>query len=184
MYKKNPYNIYIYIIYTYTMSDNYEFLKSNEAQDATDYSHYVDKQYNNYINDINNGVYTNNSLTLVKFDLGQIYNSLKFTQTGELFAILPIAVVAGFSTGSARVAPTERSQALCSIKSNFLNLIHQAVTDLATLGHSIRFAPTLDNPKAAKYSKTFANTASASGNGLSKNRVFANTSDNQTAIGA
>jgi hypothetical protein len=36
----------------------------------------VDKQYNNYINDINNGVYTNNSLTLVNFDLGQIYNRL------------------------------------------------------------------------------------------------------------
>ena len=46
------------------MSDNYEFMKTSEAQDATDYSPYVDKQYNNYINDINNGVYTNNSLTL------------------------------------------------------------------------------------------------------------------------
>jgi hypothetical protein len=62
----------------YRMSDNYEFLKTNEAQDATDYSPYVDKQYNNYINDINNGVYTNNSLTLVHFDLGQIDNSQKF----------------------------------------------------------------------------------------------------------
>jgi hypothetical protein len=44
-------------------------MKTSEAQDATDYSPYVDKQYNNYINDINNGVYTNNSLTLVNFDL-------------------------------------------------------------------------------------------------------------------
>ena len=52
------------------MSDNYEFMKTSEAQDATDYSPYVDKQYNNYINDINNGVYTNNNLTLVNFDLG------------------------------------------------------------------------------------------------------------------
>ena len=49
------------------MSDNYEFMKTNEAQDATDYSPYVDKQYNNYINDIINGVYTNNSLNLVNF---------------------------------------------------------------------------------------------------------------------
>ena len=39
-------------------------MKTSEPQDATDYSPYVDKQYNNYINDINNGVYTNNSLTL------------------------------------------------------------------------------------------------------------------------
>jgi hypothetical protein len=122
-------------------------------------------------------------------------------------------MVAGFCTGSALVAPTERSQALCTIKSNFLNLIHQAditvngksiestqpfiniarhfqlisemsENDLKTLGHSIGFAPTLDNPKSAKYSQTFANTASTSGNGLSNNRVFANTSDNQTAAGA
>jgi hypothetical protein len=56
--------------------------------------------------------------------------------------------------------------------------------DLKTLGHSIGFAPTLDNPKAAKYSQTFANTASTSGNGLSNNRVFAATSDNQITAGA
>ena len=34
------------------MSDNYEFMKTSEAQDATDYSPYSDKQYNNYINGI------------------------------------------------------------------------------------------------------------------------------------
>ena len=59
-----------------------------------------------------------------------------------------------------------------------------SVNDLSTSGHSIGFAPTLDNPKAAKYSQTFANAASASGNGLSNNRSFANSSDNQTAVGA
>ena len=41
---------------------------------------------------INNGVYTNNSLTLVDFDLGQIYNSQKFTETSKLFAVLPLGV--------------------------------------------------------------------------------------------
>ena len=120
------------------MSDNYEFMKTSEAQDATDYSPYVDKQYNNYINDINNGVYTNNSLTFVNFDLGQIYNSQKFTETSELFAILPISMVAGFSknaSGGTIVPPTERSQALCNIKSDFLNLIHQA--DVVVNGKSI-----------------------------------------------
>jgi hypothetical protein len=119
----------------YRMSDKYEFMKTSETQDATDYSPYVDKQYNNYINDINNGVYTNNSLTLVNFDLGQIYNSQKFTESSKLFAVLPIAMVAGFSTGTALVAPTERSQALCTIKSDFLNLIHQA--DVVVNGKSI-----------------------------------------------
>jgi hypothetical protein len=200
------------------MSDNYEFMKTSEAQDATDYSPYVDKQYNNYINDINNGVYTNNSLTLVNFDLGQIYNSQKFTETSELFAVIPIAMVAGFSnnvgsTGTI-INPTERSQALCTIKSDFLNLIHQAdvvvngksieqcqpfiniarhfqlisemsVNDLATLGHSLGFSPTLDNTKSAKYQAAYGTTTvnGSSGNGYSNNRVFSSTSDNQTAAG-
>jgi len=204
----------MYRLYIYRMSDNYEFMKTSEAQDATDYSPYVDKQYNNYINDINNGVYTNNSLTLVNFDLGQIYNSAKFTETSELFAVIPIAVVAGFSTAQTSagviVAPTERSQALCTIKSDFLNLIHQAdvvvngksieqcqpfiniarhfqlisemsVNDLATLGSSIGFSPTLDNPKAAKYQAAYASTNGGSGNGYNNNRVFSSASDNQTA---
>jgi hypothetical protein len=197
------------------MSDNYEFMKTSEPQDATDYSPYVDKQYNNYINDINNGVYTNNSLTLVNFDLGQIYNSQKFTETSELFAVIPIAMVAGFSTnpvGGTLVNPTAKSQALCTIKSDFLNLIHQADVvvngrsieqcqpfiniarhfqlisemsdnDLKTLGHSIGFSPTLDNPKSAKYQATYATTATASGNGYSNNRVFSSASDNQTTAG-
>jgi hypothetical protein len=117
------------------MSDNHEFLKNNEAQDATDYSPYVDKQYNNYINDINNGVYTNNSLTLVNFDLGQIYNSQKFTEISESFAVFPIAMVAGYSNGTGVVNPTANSQALCTIKSNLLNLIHQA--DITVNGKSI-----------------------------------------------
>ena len=51
------------------MSDNYEFEKAMQPQATDDYSPYVDKQYNGYINDINNGVYTNSSLTLVNFDL-------------------------------------------------------------------------------------------------------------------
>jgi len=197
------------------MSDNYEFMKTSEHQDVTDYSPYSDKQYNNYINDINNGVYTNNSLTLVNFDLGQIYNSQKFTETSELFAVLPIAMVAGFSTsatGGTLINPTSKSQALCTIKSNFLNLIHQSdvvvngrsieqcqpfiniarhfqlisemsVNDLVTLGHSLGFSPTLDNTKSAKYQSTYATTAGGSGNGYTNNRVFSSSSDNQTSSG-
>ncbi len=97
----------------------------------------MDKQHNNYINDINNGVYTNNSLTLVNFDLGQIYNSQKFTESSELFAVLPIAMVAGLANSTqVLVNPTERSQALCSIKSDFLNLIHEA--DIVVKGEIYR----------------------------------------------
>ena len=120
-------------------------------------------------------------------------------------------MVAGFSNGTGVVAPAVSSQALCTIKSNFLNLIHQAdvvngksieqcqpfiniarhfqlisemsVNDLATLGHSSGFSPNLDNPKAAKYQSAFASTAGGSGNGYSNNRVFASTTDNQTVGG-
>ena len=99
------------------------------------------------------------------------------------------------------------------IKSKFLNLIHQAdITvngksiestqpfiniarhfqlisemsdnDLATLGHSIGSSPTLDNTKSARYQPAFGSTNGASGNGYSNNRVFANASDNHTALGA
>jgi hypothetical protein len=64
-----------------------------KSQATDDYSPYVDTQSNGYINDINNGVYTNNSLTLVNFDLGQKYNSTKFTDTSDLFCVLPITMV-------------------------------------------------------------------------------------------
>jgi len=72
-------------------------MKSSMPQDTGDYSPYIEKNYNSYINDINNGVYTNNSLTLVNFDLGQIYNSQKFTDTSELFCVLPITMVAAYN---------------------------------------------------------------------------------------
>ena len=106
------------------MSDNYEFMKASVSQDTGDYSPYIDKQYNNYINDINNGVYTNNSLTLVNFDLGQIYNSQKFSDASDLFCVLPMTMVAAYVDGSTPatpivLAPGTGSSALCSIKTNF-----------------------------------------------------------------
>ena len=171
------------------MSDNYTFMKSSLPQDTGDYSPYIEKNYNSYINDINNGVYTNNSLTLVNFDLGQIYNSQKFTDTSEIFCVLPITMVAAYSDGTAIVAPTPGSSSLCSIKTNFVNLIHQAdlqvngktiestqpfvnvarhfqllsemsVNDLATMGHTLGFANTLDSVKSMKYVSKQAGIAS------------------------
>ena len=197
------------------MSDNYEFEKAMKSQSTDDYSPYVDKQSNGYINDINNGVYTNNSLTLVNFDLGQIYNSQKFTDTNDLFCVLPITMVAAFSTGTAIVPPLIGGSNLCSIKTNFVNLIHQAdlqvngktiestqpfinvarhfqllsemsVNDLATIGHSYGFSPTLDNTKSMKYNKNYAAVAgtASSGNGLTNNRPYGGVADNQTTMGA
>jgi len=70
-------NFFSYYVVEPRMSDNYEFEKSSRPQDIDDYSPYTDKQYNGFINDLNSGVYTNTSLSLVQFDLGQIYNSQK-----------------------------------------------------------------------------------------------------------
>jgi hypothetical protein len=192
------------------MTDNYEYRKSVQKQNDNDYSPFVDKQYNSYINDINNGIYTNSSLTLVNFDLGQIYNSAKHTNPSDMFIVIPITMAAAFSTGSAIVAPVPGSSALCTLKSNFLNLIHQAdisvqgktlestqayinvckhfqmisemsENDLKTLGHSVGFSPVLDNPRAARYNPTQAGAAGHSGNGLCNNRPFSSTSEYQTA---
>jgi len=59
-----------------------------------------------------------------------------------------------------------------------------SVNDLATIGPSLGFSPTLDNTKSMKYNYLYtpnANVAS-SGNGLTNNRPFDGVSDNQTAF--
>ena len=88
------------------MTDNYEYNKSMRVQEIGEYSPYTDKQYNGFINDLNSGVYTNNSLTLIQYDLGQIYNSQKFTNTEDMFLVLPITMVAAFANNNTTVAPT------------------------------------------------------------------------------
>ena len=112
------------------------FLKpAHLKQNDGDYSPFVDKQYNSYINDINNGIYTNSSLTLVNFDLGQIYNSAKHTNPSDMFIVIPVTMAAAFSNSGTIVAPVPGSSALCSLKSNFLNLIHQA--DISVQGKTL-----------------------------------------------
>jgi len=110
------------------MTDNYEYNRSMLVQSENEYSPYTDKQYNSYINDINSGVYQNNGLSLVQFDLSSIYNSAKFTDTNDLFVVLPIVMVAAFSTSTAGtlVAPVAGNVNLLSLKNNFIHLIHQA----------------------------------------------------------
>lgn len=188
------------------MSDNYTFAKSMQPQSINDYSPYQDKQSNNYINDLNNGVYTNNGLTLVNFDLGAIYNSQKYTSTEDLTVAIPITMVAAYGSGTGVSAniPGANNVALCSIKSNFVNLIHQAdlqingktiestqpfinvarnfqmlseldEIDLHTQGSTLGFADHLDNYKSMRYS-----SSGGSGSGISNNRVFGNGTDHQT----
>ena len=54
------------------MTDNYELNRSMHRQSDNEYSPYNDKQWNNYIYDINGGVYQSSGLSLVQFDLSSI----------------------------------------------------------------------------------------------------------------
>lgn len=185
------------------MSDNYEFTKSSIPQNIDDYSPYIDKQSNNYINDINGGVYTNNSLSLVTFDLGQIYNSNTFTDTNDLTLVVPVTMVAAYSSGAATVAPSAGSAALLAIKNNFVNLVHQgdlvvqgktiestqpflnaarnfqmlsemSINDLRQLGPTLGFSESLDNQRSMIYYTSGA-AATRSGVGITNNRPHVNT---------
>jgi len=108
-------------------TDNYEFLKSSAPQDVSNYTPYNRKDWN-YVNDINNGVYTNNSMSLVQFDLSSIYNSSKFVDISDLYCVLPITIVTALTSNvPALVAPTNvLATAIASLKTNHINLIHQA----------------------------------------------------------
>ena len=122
-------------------SDNYEFSKSSHPQGVDAYSSYTDKQWN-YVNDINSGVYSNNSgLTQVQFDMTSIYNSNGFTDTGDLYLTIPIVMTAAYATSAGVVVPLPAASlglasglasvggctgfSLCSLKSNYQNLVHQ-----------------------------------------------------------
>lgn len=108
-------------------SDNYEFAKSSAPQGVDAYTPFQEKQWN-YLNDINSGVYSNNSgLTNVQFDLTSIYNSGQFCNTSDLFLALPICMTASFarSDTGATIAPVAGNSNLLTLKSNFQHLIHQ-----------------------------------------------------------
>ena len=99
-------------------TDLFELQSSMDPQSRGAYSSFVDKQSNSFISDSNSAVYTNNSQSLVQFDLSQIYNSSKWTSTNDLFLTLPIVTVAAFSAGATLVAPgTSSAYGLVSHKS-------------------------------------------------------------------
>lgn len=184
-------------------TDNYEFSKSMMSQDEGKYSPYAKKEWN-FINDINSGVYTNSSLSLVTFDLSSIYNSSKFCDVTDTYLVIPATIVTAFSTGAALVAPaTVAGWAISHFTTNNVNVIHQAdisvngkvieqvqpyinkyvdfkmlsemnVTDLKTIGPSLGYSDNIDNPYSVQLCPISAVTASYSGNGICNNRPFGN----------
>ena len=108
-------------------TDTYQFAKSSAPQGVDLYSPFQEKQWN-HLNDINSGVYSNNSgLTQVQFDLTSIYNSGQFCDTSDLFLTLPIVMTATPTAAGVAVAPTANVSLspLLTLKSNFQHLIHQ-----------------------------------------------------------
>ena len=109
-------------------SDTYTFAKSSAPQGVDMYSPYQEKQWQ-YLNDINSGVYSNNSgLTNVQFDLTSIYNSGQFCDTADLFLTIPIVMTAAaVGAGGVTIAPVAGNSlaSLVTMKSNFQHLIHQ-----------------------------------------------------------
>lgn len=109
-------------------SDNFEFEKACAPQSLEDNTPYKSKTYS-YINDINSGVYNNNGLSLVQFDLSSIYNSSGFSDSADLFLTLPIVMTAVYGSGGPAattvVAPPTDAFAHVSLKSNYAHLIHQ-----------------------------------------------------------
>jgi hypothetical protein len=106
-------------------TDNFAFAKSEEVQGVSRYTPYQKKVFNN-LNDINGGVYTNTTQSLVQFDLSSIYNSGAFTDSADLFITLPIIMVAeGYTDLAAAVAPTTGANTLLALKSGYHQLCHQ-----------------------------------------------------------
>lgn len=122
------------------MCDNYELSKSMYPQGVESETPYVSKQWN-YVNDINGGIYSNNGLSLVQFDLSSIYNSTNLIQPDSMFLAIPITYVsASVLTTGVLVAPTANSGlsgwANTGLKSGYFNLIHGA--DCAINGKTVQ----------------------------------------------
>ena len=181
--------------------DNYEYEKSNTPQNRDSYSPFVEKQNSSYVNDLNNSVYQNTSLSLVQFDLGAIFNSNTVCDPNSMYLVIPITMTAACSTGTAlQVGASPGASALCSMKTNYIHLIHSAdiqlgnktlesnqpylnivkhfkmisemnLNDLATIGPTLGINK-LDDVRSIRYHAEKTATAGNSGNGVCNNRPF------------
>ena len=120
-YPPSFFSFYIYIMAT---TDEYAFMSSSTPQ-SVESSPYSEKNYNN-INDINSGVYSNNSgLTLVQFDCASIYNSATYTDLNDAFLTIPLVMEAVWVSNNAVATPPVAGHSLLALKNGFINLVHQ-----------------------------------------------------------
>jgi len=88
------------------MSDQSEFERSMAKETiGGEGSPYETRKFN-FINDINSAVYTNNSASLVQFDLSSLFTSGQFIDPANMYLVIPMVYTACFTTGAIPVAPT------------------------------------------------------------------------------
>lgn len=117
--------------------DQFDYITSMTPQGIELNKPYVSKNYN-FINDINNGVYSNtNGTTLVQYDLTSIFNSSTATNPSDHFLIVPTVTCMQLSTDLAvPVAPSVgASYGAVSLKTGTNCTIHSA--DIQIDGKSI-----------------------------------------------
>lgn len=117
--------------------DQFEYLKSCEPQGVNLESPYVSKQWN-YTNDINNSIYGNGAgLTLVQYNLSNLFNSSTLIDTKECFLVIPTVTCVRLTNGAAAaaVAPASSAYAIASLKTSNTSIIHQI--DLAVNGKTV-----------------------------------------------
>ena len=129
------------------MSDNYEFSKSTIPQGVSLETPYVSKNWG-YINDINSGVYSNNGLSMVQFDLSSIYNSSVMIDPSQMFVTVPICLVSAYTSNNATgalVTPTTATSpwAVAGLKNGYYQMLHGA--DLIVNGKTVeQFQPNIN----------------------------------------
>ncbi len=184
-------------------SDNYSFEKACEPQSLEDATPFKSKTFS-YINDINSGVYNNNGLSLVQFDLSSIYNSSGFSDASDLYLTIPIVMTAVFGSAGAQLAPPADAFSKVSLKSNYAHLIHQievvangktvsdmqpyisiykhfkmlsqmTANDLSNQGTTLGFSDVLDSTASMVYETGAGSASNDSGSYLTNNRPFYNT---------
>lgn len=107
--------------------DQYEYLKSCEPQAINMDSPYVSKQWN-FTNDINNSIYGNGAgLTLVQYNLSNLFNSSTLIDTKECFLIIPTVTCVRLTAGNiaTAIAPSSNAFAIASLKTSNTSIIHQ-----------------------------------------------------------
>lgn len=116
------------------LTDSYEWALSNMPQDVMKDEPFSNYQYN-YINDIGSGIYNNQSLSLVQYDLSSIFNSGSFSDTRAHMIVTPLIRIAEAFNGNAHVDLPESSFYLTSLKNLNVSIVHQA--DLILNGKTV-----------------------------------------------